>query len=202
MSTVAAWLWGAAGLLLAAGRLAGAEFDLRPSGESRLTLEVAKTGLLSGKVHRLEFPMFEGKAWLDEARPEASRVEFRVDVRRLEVRDDWLGEKDAKKVKEYALNEMLAAGQHPSVEFRSSAVTGSPGTGMKLTGTLTIRGVSRTVTGAVEPFDAGKPRFRGRFGIRMTDFGLKPPSAALGAIGTKPEMVLEFSVAGAVRPSP
>jgi polyisoprenoid-binding protein YceI len=97
---------------------------------------------------------------------------------------------------------VLAVGQHPAVEFRSASVTGSPAAGMKVSGTLTIRGVSRPVTGEIGSFDPGRPQFRGRFGIRMTDFGLKPPSAALGAIGTKPEMVLEFRLAGSARQAP
>jgi hypothetical protein len=30
--------------------------------------------------------------------------------------------------------------------------------------------------------------------VRMTDYGLKPPTAALGTIGTKPEMAFAFTL--------
>jgi hypothetical protein len=34
--------------------------------------------------------------------------------------------------------------------------------------------------------------FTGSATVRITDFGLKPPSAALGVIGTKDEMTFSF----------
>ena len=42
--------------------------------------------------------------------------------------------------------------------------------------------------------DPAKLRLRGNAKIHLKDYGLKPPSALLGAIGTKEEMSLEFEV--------
>ena len=40
------------------------------------------------------------------------------------------------------------------------------------------------------------PLIEGSSRVRLTDFGLKPPTAALGTIGTKNEMLFRFVLAG------
>jgi hypothetical protein len=40
-------------------------------------------------------------------------------------------------------------------------------------------------------------RLTGSAKIRLTDYKLKPPSAILGAIGTKDEMTLNFTISAA-----
>jgi len=42
--------------------------------------------------------------------------------------------------------------------------------------------------------DPAKLRLRGNAKIHLKDYGLKPPSALLGAIGTKEEMSLTFEI--------
>jgi polyisoprenoid-binding protein YceI len=187
-------------LLLMAGGVLPAqtkEFVLKPSPEGKISLEVAKTGLMSGKVHLFEFPVFGGRAVYG---PGGSQVELAVEAGSLVLKDDWVSPKDAVKVKEFALGEMLAARQHPKVEFRSTKAEGTAASGLKVAGMLTIRGRSKAVQGEVEPFDLQRPVFRGTFRFRLTEFGLKPPSAALGAIGTKDEVVLRFKILGGSQP--
>ena len=55
---------------------------------------------------------------------------------------------------------------------------------------LTVRDRSRAVVVAV--MKTGNQSYRGSAKIRLTDFGLKPPSAALGLVGTKDEMTFAF----------
>jgi polyisoprenoid-binding protein YceI len=104
--------------------------------------------------------------------------------------DTWLSEKDQKKVLEHALGkETLDVAKYPTVTFVSTAV--ADGT---VTGTLTIRGISKPVKVSVK--QAGEGKYEGSAVFKMTDFGIKPAKAALGAVGTKDEMTLQFKLTG------
>jgi hypothetical protein len=46
---------------------------------------------------------------------------------------------------------------------------------------------------------SGSPLIEGMSVIRLTDFGLKPPTAAFGTIGTENEMSFRFAIALANR---
>jgi hypothetical protein len=63
-------------------------------------------------------------------------------------------------------------------------------------GTLSLRGIAKPNVITVVPAADGSPRFEGSAIVRLTDYGLKPPSAALGAIGTKNEMMFTFVLVG------
>lgn len=185
-----------AGLLLGQDR----QFQLKPGPEARMTLEVYKTGLLSGKMHRFEFPSLSGRVEAPAGEWTRGRVELSVEAGRLLLKDDWLSEKDARKVSEYARAEMLDAARHPLVTFRSDSVEMLAGGGLRVHGQLAIRGVARRVAAELEPPSGQMPVFRGTARFRLTDFGLKPPSAALGAIGTKDEVLLRFELPAAAAP--
>jgi polyisoprenoid-binding protein YceI len=61
-------------------------------------------------------------------------------------------------------------------------------------GQLTIRGIARPalVRVLVKPAEGGDLLLDGRSTVKMKDYGLKPPSAALGMVGTKDEMEVSF----------
>jgi polyisoprenoid-binding protein YceI len=62
-------------------------------------------------------------------------------------------------------------------------------------GTLEIHGIAKPVTvhTSVEQDPSGGVRtLVGHAVVRLRDYGLKPPSAVLGAIGTQNEMTVEF----------
>lgn len=161
------------------------EWKLAPATANTVDLFVEKTGLMSGKKHWFRFPQFTGSFNTDPA-----KVELQFDVKAMQCFDTWLSEKDQKKVLEHALGkETLDAAKYPTVTFTSTAVDGQAVTGM-----LTIRGISKPVTVTVK--QAGEGQYEGSAVFKMTDFGIKPAKAALGAVGTKDEMTLQFRLTG------
>jgi polyisoprenoid-binding protein YceI len=181
--------------LLMAG-VASAEvrvYDLRPGAPSRAELTVEKTGLLSGKKHLFTFSQYEGTFRFDSANATASTVEFFLRAGSILCRDTWLSAKDLRKVQEYAIKDMLAADRHPQIRFRSIGIKKVDPNRYEVEGILTIRNVSKpavvtaSLTGSSESLS-----IEGTARVRLTDFGLKPPSAALGTVGTRNEMVFHF----------
>jgi polyisoprenoid-binding protein YceI len=102
-------------------------------------------------------------------------------------------------VQEFARKDMLNAERYPSMTFDSSSISehlrvDGPAGEFEVKGTLTIRNVGKPVMIRVriEPRPDGTLRFTGESKIKLTDYGLKPPSAALGTVGTKDEMDVKF----------
>jgi polyisoprenoid-binding protein YceI len=181
-------------LLLAATQL-GAEavkYDLRPAPGNRLVLEVFKTGFMSGKKHTFHFERYRGTLSYDPAHAEATKVRLVMEARSLTLKDTWLKPKDFQKVQEYSLEDMLAATQHPELTFESSAVRSTGTDQFEVQGRLTIRGVTKPVVLRVT---RRKPlTFEGSATLKMSAWGLKPPKAGLGTVGTKDEMVFTFTI--------
>lgn len=123
--------------------------------------------------------------------PELSKVGFSIESASIACKDTWVSAKDLVKVTEEATGpNMLDVSKHPSLRFVSTGVTRRPGGGFDIAGTLTIKGNCQPVTVVVSLKPAGDKEleFTGKAEVRMKDYGLKPPSAALGAVGTKNEM--------------
>jgi polyisoprenoid-binding protein YceI len=185
---------------VAAGAAAAGEYAIRPAPDSRFALEVYKTGLMSGKKHLIVFDKYEGTLAYDAARPEDSKVDLTIQSRNLEVKDDWLGDKNRKRVAEEALKQLDAA-HHPEIRFTSSAVAKRADGAFDVQGTLTIRGEGRPVTVRVslDPAESGALKFTGTAQVKLKDYGLKPPTATLGVIGTKNEMKVDFTLTAVER---
>lgn len=164
------------------------------SGQSRIALEVEKTGLLRGKKHVFNFPGFQGKLIYDAQTPANSRVELTIESASIVNEDTWTGEKDKKKVMEYAMDDMLAVKQYPEIRFTSTKITPKDATHFIVDGTLTIKGIGKPVTleTTLTPTDM---RIEGATRFKMSNYGLKPPTAGLGTVGTKDEMTVTFRVA-------
>lgn len=183
-------------LVLAAALAPGATqmFQLEPAPQAAIELTVEKTGLLRGKKHLFNFPQYGGVLAFDRNAPELSTVALSIDARSITCRDTWLGMKDLRKVQEYALKDMLAVDRYPQIKFRSSTIRKLDSNRYEAQGILTIRDVSKPVTLRVSiPSDEALV-IEGVARVRLTDFGLKPPSAGLGTIGTRDEMSLQFTI--------
>ena len=157
--------------------------DLTPGGDNVLELYVEKTGLLAGKKHRFLFDRFEGQ--LDE-----SHVTMTIDAASIRCVDTWVSANDLKKIEKTARTEMLDVSRFPAMKFESTAIRQTAPDRFEVSGMLTIRDRSRPVV--VSVIKTGNQSYRGSAKIRLTDFGLKPPSAALGLVGTKDEMTFAF----------
>ena len=188
-------------LLAAAVWLLGAEsmrYDLAPAAGAKVALEVEKTGLWSGRKHLFLFARYRGTLEYDREHPERSQVRFAVESKSVTNQDTWASEKDRQKVIQFTLTEMLAADRYPEIVFSSERIVPKGPDQAEAQGTLTIRGIAKPVVVQVKA--KGELWFEGSARFRMTDYGLKPPKAALGAIGTKDEMRLDFVLQG-LRPA-
>ena len=185
-------------LLTAAVAPAATEvYNIRPVPGTSIELTVEKTGLLSGKKHLFSFREYGGTLMFDRDAPERSTVALSIESASALCSDAWLSAKDLRKVQEYAVKDMLAADRYPRITFRSTALTRVDANRFQAQGMLTIRGISKPVSLMVSlrADSSGAPIIEGVSVIRLTDFGLKPPTAALGTIGTRNEMPFRFALA-------
>ena len=194
--TVAAWsVWA----FLATPSVHGAEvqYEIKPGSDSRLELVVEKTGLYSGKKHVFTFDRYAGALTFDPAAPERSKVELSIEANSIVCHDTWVSVKDLGKIMEEATKNMLAAHRFPTVTFQSTSVSAAGPGKYEVQGMLTIRGMAKSTKVAVNwtPGAAPTLMFAGDAVVRLTDYGLKPPTAVLGAIGTKNEMQFHFRLA-------
>ncbi|MBM3793144.1 MAG: YceI family protein [Acidobacteria bacterium] len=178
-----------------AATLAAETLTVAPAQGARFGLEVYKTGLLSGKVHVFTFERYQGTVEYDARNPAATKVDVTFEAASLKCHDDWSPAKGSLgKIMKEALDVALQSGKHPRVEFQSTAVKPGAAAGQfDVQGTLTIRGQAKPVTATltVKPEPRGL-EVDGESSFKMTDYGIKPPSAALGTIGTKPEIIVAF----------
>lgn len=171
-------------------------YEIKPSNESTLALEVFKSGLLTGKRHIFFFEKYEGEVLYDPAAPENSTARLSVESRSITCKDTWVSSKQKQHILAVALNDMLSADQFPQITFHSNAAIKKSSSQYEVRGDLTIRGVTRAVTLqiAVKAIGTDRLELDGDTNTSMTEFGLKPPSAMLGLVGTKDKMQLRFLV--------
>ncbi|MFE5759796.1 YceI family protein [Streptomyces massasporeus] len=143
---------------------------------------------LVGKV-RGRFDVFEGSARLDGGSPSRSTV-------RLTIRAASVQTRNTKRDDHLRSGDFLDAGSHPALTFASTRVEPTGGTGFRVTGDLTVRGVTRQVTVDVELTGSGRDpqgsrlaAFTGRTVVDRHDWGV---SGARGMVGRK--VTLDFDV--------
>jgi len=189
-------------LLLAAATLTPAapvEYILAPAPDNRFELTVEKTGLYRGKKHLFVFERYDGWLVYDPEMPENSQVQFRLESQSIVCKDTWVSPKDLKKIQDAALNDMLAAGRYQYVTFTSDTVLRAGPDRYEVRGRLTIRDTQKPATVLVTVKAGETLSFEGNAVVKMTDFRLKPPSAALGLIGTRDEMKVSFTLSPVLR---
>lgn len=167
-----------------------------PAPGSRFALEVEKTGLLKGKKHLFLFERYSGVLAMDVQYPERSKIELDIESRSAVLKDDWVSDKDVKKILDVTQMDMLDSAKYPKLHFVSTAVAAAANGHFTVTGNLTIRNITNPVTVAV--VSKGGEVFEGTAKVKLTDFKLKPPSAAFGTIGTKDEMTVMFTLKAGV----
>src|SRR5215208_160031 len=112
-------------------------------------------------------------------------AELRVPAARLECRNGTM--------------KALKAAEHPDITFTvSSYELGKRGDAAEgsATGELTLGGVRKTITvvGAVTARPDGALRIVGTHELRMTEFGLKPPSLMMGTMKVRELVVVGFDL--------
>lgn len=170
-------------------------YELRPAPQQRFALEVYKSGIWEGRKHVFLFSDYSGVVRYDQSQPENSTVELTIEGASAACQDTWISESDRGKIQAQAFK-MMDIPKHPHLLFTSRQVIPLGGGRFQVKGSLEIRGVAAPVTLEVT-LAASEPDtldFQGNAPVLMGDYGLKPPGAALGLIGTKNEMRVEFKL--------
>lgn len=104
----------------------------------------------------------------------------------------------------------LQASEHPFIEYalETAEVVGAPADAagpyrVQATGRLTIAGTTRDVEVVLdgERLADGRLQARGRLPLRMTDFGIEPPTALLGLVRAHDAITVRFTLVAAPEPA-
>jgi polyisoprenoid-binding protein YceI len=121
---------------------------------------------------RGRFGAFEGTIAMDAAKPEASSVAFRIDASSIDT-------DHADRDKHLRSPDFFDVANHPAITFASEKIRATGKDRYAVTGTLTMRGVAKTITLPVSFLGAGKDPWgneRAGFSTSVTlnrkDFGI------------------------------
>jgi polyisoprenoid-binding protein YceI len=182
-------------LLLLPSILVAANDKMIDVNKSELVIHVGKAGLLSaaGHEHWVVAPISRGE-FSEGAQP---RVELSVDARKMTVRaDEKTSASDRAKIQETMQNDVLESSKYPEVRFHSTNVTSLGAQAWKVTGTLTLHGVSKPV--AVEVRRDGDV-YAGSAHFKQTEFGIQPVKIAGGVVKVKDELDISFKIRAAAK---
>lgn len=104
------------------------------------------------------------------------------------------------------MKKALKADQHGTIAFSLGSydvARDAEGAKATLGGTLTLGGVSKPITLDVltRPASADQMRVTGSYALKMTDFGLKPPSLMMGVMKVGDLVTVKFDLLLAATPS-
>lgn len=160
------------------------------AGSARCEIFSFKEGLLSRLAHDLHLEV--GRFALEIADDQRSLTatfepaSIRVIAAVVGGHDDHgvLSAGDREKIRGNLLDDVLEAKRFPEIRFRSTRVEGTP-KGLLIEGELSLHGTTRRVEAlAVESPGSGPEarRWACELSLHQPDFGIKPYTAALGAL--------------------
>ncbi len=172
------------------------------AGQSRFIVRAFVGGILSafGHNHTIAIRDFSGEASLttDTLSPASLHMTIKADS--LAVMDK-VSAKDKQEIETKMRDEVLETGQHPTIVFKSTNITGTKtGEGqydLQIWGDVTLHGVSKNIwfKGQLS-LGADNLRAKGDFSLRMSEFKIKPVSAAGGTVKVKDEVKFSFDIVG------
>ena len=157
---------------------------------STLTVHVFKAGVFSAFAdnHVIRAPMAEGH--LSDAG--ALVVDLIVRVTDMAVIDPTLtADKRGEVQARMQGPEVLDGSRYPDIRFASTRIDVDGAEHWRVTGDLSLHGVTRPLTFAVTRRER---HFRGAISIRQRDFGIQPISIAGGTVKVKDELRIEFDI--------
>ena len=141
------------------------------------------------------FTDFEGSATIDGADFGASTATLTIDATSIDTRN-------AQRDEHLRSNDFLDMEKFPQITFASTAVRLVGPTSLELTGDLTIKGVTNSVTvpfefegAATDPYGNLRVGFEGSLAIHRKDFGITWNAALeTGGVLVSDKIVLEFEI--------
>ncbi|EID56397.1 YceI family protein [Saccharomonospora xinjiangensis] len=141
------------------------------------------------------FNEFDGTATVNGDDPAASSAQLTIKAASIDTRN---ADRDG----HLRSNDFLAMDEHPEITFRSTAIAQTGQNSFDVTGDLTIKGVTRTVTipltfegQATDPFGNVRVGFEGSTTINRKDFGVTWNAALeTGGVLVSDKVTLEFEI--------
>ncbi len=207
MTRCTAWLLGALSGCLLLGP-AAAQIHYVPTDESRVWIEgsattrdfTCSTQHLDGRARLPAEATRTSLRELGEDEPATPALHATVPVRTLDC---------GRRRQNRDLYEAMKADEHPAIHYELLDVevvaepdsAGAPYV-LNATGRLTVAGVARTVSFRLEGrrLADGRVRARGSLPLKMTDFGIDPPTALLGLIRVRDDLVVHFDITADEQP--
>ncbi len=177
-------------LTMHAAKPTGGQNTAIDTRRSTITIHVGKTGLFSaaGHDHWVSAPITSGEISATGAR----HVSFSVDANRLKVKPDpKVNPKEEAEIQETMQQKVLESEKYPLIQFQSSSVAEAGSGSWRITGKLTLHGVSKSMVVTVN--QAGET-YSGNARIKQTDFGIQPVRAGGGAVRVKNELDVQFDI--------
>ncbi len=169
--------------------------------ESRMTVHVGTAGLFKmfGHEHNIQVKGIAGRVEWDPEAPARSRFVLEIDAASLSVADEELSEKDRSQVQSDMETEALALPQNAKIVFESTEVrvekTEGANRRLKLSGTLSLRGVTKPVQVPLTLEVAeGRLTAKGEMELDSKNWGVPQISAVGGSVKTKQELQLAFEI--------
>ncbi len=163
--------------------------------ESRLWID----GTSSVGSYQCHAGRIVGRGWFEDAPPTSVRVHVAVPVYSFDCGPRQMNADFA---------DALKADAHPAISFSllhadwpSGAFSGGGWVSVSATGELELAGEARRIALTVQGqrLANGQVRIRGSHRLRMTDFGVEPPSRMLGLVRSHDEIVVRFDLHAAPR---
>ncbi len=141
------------------------------------------------------FNDFEGTATLDGAQPANSRVQVTINATSIDTRN-------AQRDEHLRSNDFLAMQDYPQITFASTGVRPVDETTFEVTGDLTVKGVTNSITipfsfegAAKDPFGNLRVGFEGSVTINRKDYGISWNAALeTGGVLVSEKVTLEFEI--------
>jgi polyisoprenoid-binding protein YceI len=169
--------------------------------ESHLWVYVAKAGLFSALAHNHEIGVrsFSGSVTVPD-NPAGAALTLDIEAKSLTVLDKKVSEEDRTKIFNSMHSEVLESVQHPRIAFKSVSVSDIKPSGVNVysltvDGDLNLHGVTKRIavpmTVTITPQQL---KATGKYTLKQTEFGIKPYSAAGGAVKVKDDVVVNFAI--------
>jgi polyisoprenoid-binding protein YceI len=134
------------------------------------------------------FGTWDAKVMVDSTAMEKSSVELTIDTKSINTRND-------RRDGHLKSPDFFAADSFPTITFKSKSVKKTGASTLDITGDLTVRGVTKTVTIPAEMifYEGAMGRFRGKFSLMRMEYGIKYQSK-LNPIKDKVDVEFEMTV--------
>jgi polyisoprenoid-binding protein YceI len=144
---------------------------------------------------RGSFNEFEGSATIDGDNPANSSVTISLDVASVDTRN-------AQRDGHLRTNDFLDVENYPKITFTSTSITHDGGDDFQVTGDLTVKDVTKSITiplefqgSATDPFGNQRIGFEGSTQIQRSDYGVTYNAALeTGGVLVSDKITLEFEI--------